>query len=327
MSGSTRTLLRVGVCLPVVLLLTMACGLPGLFTSLRDETLQRSVSHGGLERTYRLYLPGAFGDSPGLVVALHGGTGNGKAMERLTLGGLNRLADQDSFIVAYPDGIERHWNDGRGLEQYRAQQEEVDDVGFISALIDALVEEFGVDPERVYVTGISNGGLMAQRLAIEASDKVAAIAVVAVPMSQVLREMPAPQRPLPVLYIMGTDDPLAPWEGGDLGPAGRDSLGKVLSMSETIQYWVTRNGCSGEPNIAWEPDREPEDGTRVRRESHTQCTDDAEVTLYVVEGGGHTWPGGWQYWPEESIGKTSRDIDANAIIWEFFKRHDGSQMW
>jgi len=128
------------------------------------------------------------------------------------------------------------------------------------------------------------------------------------------------RRAVSFILNAGTEDPIVPWEGGELR-LGRLRLGKVLSARETVMYWVTRNGCVPSPRVSWEPDRDPEDGTRVRRESYDRCRNGAEVVFYMIEGGGHSWPGGLQYFPEWLIGKTNRDMEATEVIWEFFKKH------
>lgn len=283
----------------------------------------RSISFGGHERTFRIHIPALSGRATPvpLVLALHGGGGTGGGMERLTLGGLNRLADRDGFVAVYPDGVERHWNDGRGNQQYRAQRDNIDDVGFIAALIAHLSQTLPVDRRRVYATGISNGGLMSLRLARELADRIAAIAPVAASMSEQIVQMRDPARPISVLLIAGTKDPLVPYEGGEIGFRGGQKIGKVVAVAETITYWATFNQCPPAPAITMEPDRDPQDGTRVRREAHGPCRDGTEVILYAIEGGGHTWPGGQQYLPERVVGRTTRDIDANEVIWSFFKRY------
>ncbi|MGQ0551465.1 MAG: alpha/beta hydrolase family esterase, partial [Armatimonadota bacterium] len=108
---------------------------------------------------------------------------------------------------------------------------------------------------------------------------------------------------------------------GDVGFRGGRRFGKVLSATETVAAWVALNRCASPPAVALEPDRDPQDGTRVRREAYGSCGEGSEVVLYAVEGGGHTWPGGQQYLPERVIGRTSRDIDANEVLWAFFKKH------
>src|SRR3970040_1470534 len=139
-----------------------------------SRTVARTMRFGGLERTYLLHVPGGFpqGRPAGLVFVLHGGGGTGRNMERMTR--FSELADREGFIAVYPDAVERNWNDGRDAPNIRAQQENVDDVGFIGALIALLTREFGIDPRRVHSTGISNGAFMSQRLAGELRGRSAA---------------------------------------------------------------------------------------------------------------------------------------------------------
>jgi len=281
-----------------------------------------SIIFAGLERTYRIYVP-ASNDKANpvpLLIVLHGGGGTGEGMVKLTQGGFNKLSDKEGFIVVYPDGIEKHWNDGRENVAYRAYREKIDDVGFISALIDHLARQYNIDIRRVYVTGISNGAMMSFRLACELSEKITAIAPVAGSMSENMPSQCSPLRSISVLIISDTADPLVPWGGGEIR-FGLRKFGRVLAVAETVKFWSTHNQCSSPPNITWEPDRDPKDGTRVRREAYNQCRENSEVALYVIEGGGHTWPGGLQYLPEWMIGKTSRDIDANEVIWDFLRKH------
>lgn len=279
-----------------------------------------SIFSGGLERTYTVHLSSAYDNTrpTPLLIVLHGGGGTGQGMTKLT--DFNAIADRENFIIVYPDGFENHWNDGRGVSQYSAQKQNVDDVGFISALIDRLSQELNIDAKRVYVTGISNGGMMSHRLGCELSQKIAAIAPVASNISVNMASIWAPSRPVPVLIINGTEDPLVPWAGGDIH-FGRAKLGQVLSVADTVKFWVANNKCTSLPLVTELPDKDPSDGTRVQRETYGGCTDGAEVVLYEVEGGGHTWPGGLQYLPASIIGRTSRDFDASEVIWQFFKEH------
>lgn len=310
----------------VTFLLVLSCQTAVVRQDNRVGTHTGSIIWDGLERTYRIHIPQSFDETKPvpLIIALHGGGGTGEGMEKLTLGGFNTLSHKEGFIVVYPDGIEKHWNDGRELRFYRTMRENIDDVGFISALIEHLAQSLNIDRSRVYATGISNGGLMSQRLACELSDKIAAIAIVAVQMSDKISLMGAPTRPIAVLMMCGTEDPLVPWEGGDIGfdfSRPPRKYGKVLSVAETVKYWVAHNQCSPMPVVTQELDKDPQDGTQVRREVYDQGREETEVILYAIEGGGHTWPRGWQYLPEGIIGKTSRDIDANEVIWNFFNKH------
>jgi polyhydroxybutyrate depolymerase len=254
-----------------------------------------------------------------LVLALHGGGGTDARMVQLTGGGFNTLADRDGFLVAYPDGLEKHWNDGRAGVSWRAHRDGVDDVGFLAALIARLAGEWPVDARRVYVTGASNGGMMAIRLGCELADKIAAIAPVIGAMPAALAPRCAPSAPLSVLFMNGVQDPLVPWQGGEVR-LGRKNFGTVLSVAESVKFWATHNRCAVAPVVTDQPDRDPRDGTRVRREFYESCRDGTEVVLYAIEGGGHTWPGGYQYRPERVIGKGSRDIDGAEAIWNFFRR-------
>ncbi|RLI54115.1 MAG: phospholipase [Candidatus Thorarchaeota archaeon] len=282
----------------------------------------RSITHGGLERTYRIHIPPSFNKTiqMPLVLVLHGGGGTAEGMEeQLTLGGFNNLSDKKGFIVVYPNGIEKRWNDCRKNISYRTHQEKIDDVGFISTLIDNITEEFNINPGRVYVTGMSNGAMMSYRLACEISEKIAAIAPVTGAIPEDIISQCSPSKPVSVIAISGTDDPLVPWEGGDIKSLFlHKPLGKVLSVPDSVNYWAIHNNCSPMPNITWLPDLDPRDDTRVRREVYGEGDEGTKVILYAIEGGGHTWPDGLQYLSESLIGKTCHDINANEVIWEFF---------
>jgi polyhydroxybutyrate depolymerase len=283
-----------------------------------------SIRVDGVKRTYLLHVPAAHDtNKPApLLIALHGGLGNGKRMIQLTQGGFNALSDEQGFLVVYPEGIHKHWNDGRDGKEtgYYAHKKKINDVAFISALIDLLAEQWNVDTNRVFVTGISNGACMSHRLACELSDKVTAIAAVSGSMPQRIFASCRPSSPVSVLTIYNDKDRLMPFEGGNVtGPFGGRKLGKVLSASETMAFWSEQNGCNQLPVVTREPDADINDGTQVRKENYTNCGKGTQVIHYVIENGGHTWPGGDQYLGEWLVGKTSRDMDANKVIWDFFK--------
>ena len=288
--------------------------------------LRTSFIHDSLKRTFHIYIPSSYDKTVKipLVIALHGRGATGAGMIILTKKGFNKLADQDGFIMVYPDGIELNWNDGRIDEEAkdRAHRENIDDVGFISALIDSMIKNYNINPKLVYVTGISNGAIMSYRLACELSNKITAIAPVDGNIPLVFLPDCTPSRPVSVLAINNTNDPLVPFEGGEInGKIRRIKLGKVLSVDESVGFWVKRNKCSVTPVIAEEPDRDPKDGTKVTTKQYINGIEGTEVILYAVDGGGHTWPGGFQYLPVWIIGKTCRDFDANEVIWSFFKKH------
>jgi len=253
-----------------------------------DLPIQR-MEHAGLERSYRLIVPASYDPavSTPLVLALHGGGGNGEEMCGLP-GGIQELAEPEGFMVACPEAVENHWNDGRGNEQYRSQAEDIDDVGFLLTLIERVSGEYNVDPARIYVTGASNGGMMTQRLACEASGVFAAAAVVIA--SQPVNLDCLPDRPISILFMNGTDDPMMPFEGGEVH-FYRQELGEVLSTQDTVSFWGNANGCDPTPESELLPDRDPADDTRIRLDAYSDCDDGVRVLLYTVQGGGHSWPG------------------------------------
>ena len=188
-------------------------------------------------------------------------------------------------------------------------------MALVLALVERLSEDYNVDPARIYVTGASNGGMMTQRLACEASTVFAAAAVVIA--SQPVNLDCLPDRPISILFMNGTDDPLMPYEGGQVR-FYRQQLGEVLSTQETVTFWAGVNGCDPAPVTEMLPDLDPEDGTRIRLDAYFGCDQGSRVLLYTMQGGGHTWPGGSQYLPRSVIGRVSRDLKANAVIWTFF---------
>jgi polyhydroxybutyrate depolymerase len=266
----------------------------------REQAL--TLQHGGLVRTCVLHVPddADTGSRLPLVLVLHGRGGTGRSVERLT--GFSRLADSAGFLVAYPEGADRRWNDGRPGSS-------VDDVGFLAALVRRLAAEQRADPGRVYATGISNGAMMCYRLACESSGLVAAIAPVAGAMTRKSLPTCSPAAPVPVLAINGTRDPLVGYDGGLT----------LASVRATIEFWVRADCPGASPETIPVPDIDPHDGTLTRCERWRGQTLGSEVLLYTVLGGGHTWPLGRAR--PRSFGRTGRDFDATRTIWEFFSRH------
>jgi len=270
----------------------------------------------GRKRTFLVHKPLLTGPAPRrpLVVVLHGGGGTGRAVAQLT--GFSALADSAGFVVVYPYAVNGHWNDGRNVPQFRSQRENVNDVGFIAALIDSLVEKLNVDPKRVYATGMSNGAIMCYRLAGELSEKIAAIAPVAGALAEPYAGTCRPSRPVSVLALNGTEDRLVPYEGGEVGLFAQ--RGRVISVAKTIEFWVKANDCSAEPVVSW-IDADPNDGVRIKQEVYAGGRDGSEVILYTVVGGGHTWPAGAVR--PRRFGRRAQDLDATRVIWEFCRRH------
>ena len=289
-----------------------------------------SLVHDRVKRTFRYHVPAGYDTSRQwpLLFVLHGGGGTPDAVAKLT--GFDRLADSAGFIVAYPAAVNRHWNDGRGVLRFKSQRENVDDVGFIARLIDRFAKEARADPGRVYVAGVSNGGMMCHRLGCELSGKVAAIASVAAAVPENLEAESKSNircriaegrhdgaKPVSVLMINGTADPLVPWQGGGVGLVAK--RGYVLSAPQSVRFWVERDGCVAEPDTSLLPHVDVNDSTRVRKEAYGRGGQGSEVVLYTVEGGGHTWPGGAAR--PARFGQCCRDMNATEVIWEFFRRH------
>lgn len=181
-----------------------------------------TILSGGLQRQYDLHVPPSRSDVPApLVIVLHGGGGQEDAVAMIRdLTRFDALADAQQFVVAYPKAVDNYWNDGRGVRRYRSHVQNIDDVGFISALADHLAAEARIDRRRVYVTGASNGAMMAYRVACARPDRFAGIAAVA---GNLPARLPcSPGWPIPVLVMNGTDDRLMPWNGAksDSGRSG-----------------------------------------------------------------------------------------------------------
>lgn len=279
------------------------CGVPSERLSIRTSD--------GRERDYRLFVPESLPAGPRpLVVALHGGGGTGRQMERF--GGFDELAEAEGFLVAYPDGLNRNWNDGRVGEAIDEDRKGIDDGAFIAAMIDEIAARHAVDPKRVFATGISNGGFMSHTLGNRFPGRFAAIAPVIGGISPAVRDGFGAGA-VAVLIIQGTEDPLVPYAGGVVAK----NRGELIDTVEAAKLWAARNGCTTDSGDADMPDTDPDDGCRPTR--RVWSGGEAPVELRTIFGMGHTWPGGSQYLPAAWIGPVCGDFDATKDVWEFFK--------
>lgn len=248
------------------------------------------------------------------MLAFHGAMMNAAMMVQFS--GLNAKADDAGFIAVYPNGTglgeaALFWN----ASAAPTPGGRPDDVAFTAALLDDLAGVVSVDPKRVYAAGMSNGGMMAHRLAAELSGRIAAIAPVtgtlALPPHRV-----RPGRPVPVIHFHGTADSIVPFGGarGRTPPTMR-----FLSVADTIDAWVEANGCPAEPVVTEFPDTDPQDTTTVTQRTYGPGRCGAEVVLIEIAGGGHTWPG--RPPPVRFLGASTRDVSANDLLWTFFQRH------
>ncbi|EKD26694.1 MAG: phospholipase/carboxylesterase [uncultured bacterium] len=299
-------------------------GNPTEFTS---ET--NYFSYDNYERLYSIYVPEKCFKikKNALVIALHGGGGSIKKWPVYTNNGFEHLAQNSPFILVYPEALEGNWNDERNIERYFSQKNKINDLGFLSSLIDYLIDNYPVDRNKVFVLGVSNGGLMAHYLALKHSDKIAAIAAVIASIPVNLKTILRPVNPISVLMINGTDDPLVLWNGGTI-KLGKKACGDIISVDDTLKFWIKNNHCNTTPEIIEFPDLDPKDNTRVKKSIYSKGDFDTEVVLYTIIGGGHTWPAYkdtrkplLKLVVDEFAGIKSKDIDACEIIWDFFRTH------
>lgn len=279
----------------------------------------RTLTVGDIERSYLLHVPPKYDAAKPTPVVLcyHGAVMNGQTQVHFT--GMSAKSDQAGFLVVYPNGTgpnERtlFWNVGAfGARRAAADR---DDVGYTRALLDDLATIANVDAKRVYACGMSNGAMMCHRLAVELSDRIAAIAPVGGTLA--LRD-PQPGRPVPVLQIHGTEDTFVPWNE----KPGASVFGwSFRGVEDTIDFWVKQNRAATPAKLETLPDQDPNDKTTVERYTYTASADGAEVVLVKILGGGHTWPGReLRIGMNNVIGRSTKDVNANDLIWEFFERH------
>ena len=319
-----RILLRllIGVCVLVAclgaafayFLYAPAPDAPTLSASIKRGT----VRVGALERSYAFYVPARLATRPPLLIALHGSMGNAGSMRRATAYRFEELADEQGFVLAYPEGYDGHWNDCRKQGPYEAKRLGIDDVGFMRALIAHFRATHDVDSTRVFAAGISNGGHLSYRLALEAPEVIRGVAVVAANLPAPANFDCAPTNGSgSVLIINGTDDPINPFGGGRVTVFGFGDRGDVLSASESAVYFARRNGMTDAPVVERIP-QQLRGPTSVER-SHWSSPGDDDVMLYTIHGGGHTMPQARARFPR-LLGRTHEALDAPAEIWAFFAR-------
>lgn len=281
------------------------------FVPLGPGDHRREITVNGRLRSYLVHVPPKYRpDRPTpVVLAFHGAMMNGAMMADFT--GLSQKADAANFVVVYPDGT--GWGNILFFNASLPAKADgpVDDVAFTASLLDDLASVVKVDPKRVFATGLSNGGMMCHRLAAELSNRIAAIAPVG---GTLALEQIRPTRPVSVIHFHGTADRIVPWDGSRFTPPTM----RFRSVDQTIQAWRKADGCPAEPRTTTYPDL-AKDGTTVIRKAYGPGKDGSEVVRVEIVGGGHTWPG--QQPPVSFIGRSTMDVSANDLIWEFFLKH------
>jgi polyhydroxybutyrate depolymerase len=339
-----RQACRLGICLSALLLAVPS----------RAQDTQEKITIDDLPRTFAVHLPKGYDAQQHypVVILLHGRNQDADNMARLTH--FNQLADKDGIIAIYPNAMHGEWNIGVRREEPSTDMgrrggggrhggwgggggggypgggggyprggqgggqtpdetkkpEPPDDVAFLNQMLDQLALKYSVDTSRVYATGLGDGGFMALRAGCAIADRVAAIAAVSANLPK--KMICLPSRPISAVFIDGTDDPIDSYNGGTYKP-GHFS---VLSAEDSAKAWANFDRCAEKPTQNKLPASE-KGGKETKTLTFDGCHEHAQVVLYSVKGGGHTWPSGEQYSSEKEVGKTSTDLNANEIIWSF----------
>lgn len=277
-------------------------------SSFAQSTVSGTISHSTGTRSYQLYIPASYdGSAPvPLVLNLHGyGSSN---TQQMFYGDFKPIADTANFLILAPQGLNdvnstSHWNAEWGTG--------IDDVAFLSDLIDSISNNYNINTNRVYSTGMSNGGFMSFTLAGELSSKIAAVASVTGTMSVIQIPANTVSHPMPIMQIHGTADPTVNYNGDQY----------FLSVDSVINYWVNHNNCSTTPVITAVPDINTNDGCTAEKFEYLGGDNGAEVVHYKITNGAHTWPGAGV-----TIGVTNQDFDASIEIWKFFSKYEKSSL-
>lgn len=283
------------------------------------ELITGTLKHQGRKRSYHVHVPPAARANKRLpvVFVLHGGTGSGLTTAQRT--NWISVADRGGFLLVLPEGVDGQWNDGRGVPSVTGVDiTKIDDVGFLTALFDRVVEAHAGDAKRLYVTGVSNGAAMSYRMGIEAGSRIAGIGGVIANLNLPMSSL-RPKVPLPVLIMNGTADPLNPWDGGT--PTLVEGNGhSVLSTEETFRYWQRANSAGKRVSYTSThlPNKDRSDDSTVERTVVNGLA--KPVVLYTIHGGGHAMPGA-PYTAPAALGAKNMDIDAAQVIWDFLRRH------
>jgi len=275
------------------------------------------------ERFYIVHVPPNYSPAKEwpVVVMFHGGGGTAEYTMQETH--WNTKADQEGFLAVFPEGTRANpsqpasfygnpqtWNDGSERQSVGAVERNAADVEFVSMMLSDIKAHLSIDERQIYATGFSNGASMTFRVARELSTVFAATAPVAGG-DWLVNE--APERPLPLLYLTGTADPLNPLNGGEIH-IGSITYGVKAPVREIIGNWVRIDGCSGDVRVVYEKDG----ATGV---AYSTASEPDEVVLYMIEGHGHYWPGGPSDLPESIAGKNTAKLNATNTIWDFFAKH------
>ncbi|MDC1343493.1 T9SS type A sorting domain-containing protein [Flavobacteriaceae bacterium] len=276
------------------------------FSSFAQQTINASITHDGIQRDYILYIPEIYDGNTTVPLVLNFHGFGSSASQQMFYGDFRDIADTEGFLLVHPEGTtfigNQFWNVG-----FPGISSTIDDVGFTEALIDELATLYAIDLDRVYATGMSNGGFMSFLLACQLSEKIAAVASVTGSMTQDTFDDCNAQRPTPVLQIHGTEDDVVLYNGNTLS----------IPIADVISYWVDHNNSETTPTTTTLPDIDPSDGSTIEHSVYEDGDNGITTEHMKVIGGGHTWPGSIL-----NTSGTNQDIDASMEIWLFFSRYD-----
>ena len=285
-----------------LLLLLIGC----TFSSFAQETINASITHDGIQRDYILYIPELYDGNTTVPLVLNFHGFGSSASQQMFYGDFRNIADTEGFLLVHPEGTtfigNQFWNVG-----FPGLSSNIDDVGFTEALIDELATLYAIDLDRVYATGMSNGGFMSFLLACQLSEKIAAVASVTGSMTQDTFDDCNAQHPTPILQIHGTEDDVVLYNENNLS----------LPIPDVISYWVDHNNCETTPTTTTLPDVDVSDGSTLEHSVYEDGDNGVTTEHMKVIGGGHTWPGSVL-----NTAGTNQDIDASMEIWLFFSRYD-----
>jgi len=277
-----------------------------VFSSSAQQTINASITHDGMERDYIIYVPEIYDGSKAVPLILNFHGFGSSASQQMFYGDFRDIADTEGFLLVHPEGTtfigNQFWNVG-----FPGISSTIDDVGFTEALIDELATLYTIDLDRVYATGMSNGGFMSFLLACQLSEKIAAVASVTGSMTQDTFDDCNAQLPTPVLQIHGTEDDVVLYNENNLS----------LPIPDVISYWVDHNNCETTPTTTMLPDVDVSDGSTIEYSVYEDGDNGITTEHMKVIGGGHTWPGSVL-----NTAGTNQDIDASMEIWLFFSRYD-----
>ena len=281
-------------CVVCLLLLTL---------SSKAQLLSDSLKIGNNYRSFHFQKPSSGNSNASIVFVLHGSGGNGLGARKSAMS-LENVSEKEHIILVYPDGYKRYWNECRKAATSLANVENIDENKFFAEMISYFQKHYKTQPGNVFVVGTSGGGHMAYKLAMTMPEKIKAItAIIAnLPTDSNLDCAPV-SKPLPVMIINGTKDPLNKYEGGEMSTGGV-YLGAVRSTNETFRYWANLAGYKGEPVKTLLPDLDPTDGKTIEKYVYA-LKGKPNIVLLKVINGKHDYP---------------NDIDVHLEAWSFFKK-------